>query len=443
MRDLDVLEKVKAAGVIGAGGAGFPTHVKLDSRPEVIIVNGAECEPLLRVDQQMGALYARDLLETLETLRRELGAARAIYGLKEKYHDTTDAFNAELSPYPNIEIKTLRNTYPAGDEQVLVYETTGRIVPEGSIPLSVGAVVVNVETLYNVGRAFRDIPVTDKFLTVGGAVQTPATKRFPIGITVHEAVADCGGSLLKEYAVIDGGPMMGKLTSPDAPITKTTKGLLVLPPDHNWILAKGKNIERMMRVAKISCCHCMLCTEVCPRYLLGHSIHPDKLMRLASYNTTAEKDITATEAFLCCECGLCELACIMSLQPWKLNQELKKRLGALGIKNPHKNAPDAVRKFRDHKLYPVPKLIRRTSLTQYDASAPCDGNYGGPIERIYLPLKQSFGAPSAPCVSIGEAVKRGDVVAEIPQGALGSRLHTPIDGRVQAVDDKSITIVPE
>jgi Na+-translocating ferredoxin:NAD+ oxidoreductase RnfC subunit len=437
---LDVLEKVKAAGVIGAGGAGFPTHVKLNSTPEYLIVNGAECEPLLRVDQQLGAMYADELLETLETLRAGCGARRAIYALKEKYHDAVDALGADIHRYPDIEMRMLRNTYPAGDEQVLVYETIGRVVPEGGIPIAVGAVVLNVETLYNVSRALSGLPVTEKFVTVGGAVKSPSTVKFPIGITIQEAIDYCGGPVANDFAVIDGGPMMGKLTAPESPITKTTKGLLVLPKDHPWVVAKGRDMARMLGMAKISCCHCMLCTEVCPRNLLGHKLRPDKMMRLASYNTTAEKDAAATEAFLCCECALCELGCVMGLQPWKLHQELKRRLGGLGIKNPHKDAPKAAAKFREFKLYPVQKLIRRVGVTAYDVPAPFRGAYDAPVKLVTLPLKQSLGAPSKPCVTCGGAVSKGDLVAEIPEGALGSRLHSPVDGHVLRLDDKSITI---
>ena len=437
---MNVSEKVRASGVIGAGGAGFPTHVKLNSTPEFLVVNGAECEPLLRVDQQLGVLYAKELLETLETIRGALGAVTAIYALKEKYHDTIDALQANITDYRNIQIKTLRNTYPAGDEQVMVYETTGRVVPEGGIPIAVGAVVLNVETLYNIWLAMGDSPVVDKFVTVGGAVNSPSTVKFPIGITIREAIDYCGGPTVEKFAVIDGGPMMGKLTRPEAPITKTTKGLLVLPANHKWILAKDRDIGRMLRMAKISCCHCMLCSEVCPRNLLGHKIRPDKMMRLASYNTTAEKDAAATEAFLCSECSLCELGCLMGLQPWKLNRELKRKMGGLGIKNPDKNAPKSPRKFRDFKLFPVPKLIRRVGVVDYDVPAPLKEVYDGVVKKVSLPLKQSLGAPSKPCVIEGDIVKRYDLIADIPEGALGSRLHSPIDGRVLHLDDKSITI---
>ena len=444
---MDVLAKIKAAGIVGAGGAGFPTHVKLNAAPEILIVNGAECEPLLRVDQQLGAMYAAELLETLETLRRACKASQALYCLKEKYHDAVDALSSAMGPYPNIEIRTLRNTYPAGDEQILVYEALGRIIPEGGIPLAVGAVVLNVETLYNIGCAFSDVPVTEKFVTVGGAVKFPSTVKFPIGITLREAIDYCGGPTIEDFTVINGGPMMGKLTVPEAPITKTTKGLLVLPRDHRWVIAKGRDMGKMMKMAKTSCCHCMLCTEICPRNLLGHRIRPDKTMRLASYATIAEKDASVTESFLCCECSLCELGCVMGLQPWKLHRELKRRLGELGVKNPHKESPKSVRPFREYRLYPMRKLIRRTGIGLYDVPAPMKGAYDKEVESVTLPLRQSLGAPSIPCVKEGDKVKRGDLVADIPEGELGSRLHSPVSGVVKAIkkvlclDDQSITIV--
>ena len=245
-----------------------------------------------------------------------------------------------------------------GDEQGLVFEAVGRIVPEGGIPLACGVVVINVETLLNVGLALEeDRPVIDKYVTVSGEVKKPATYLVPVGVKYSDLIAAAGGAAVPKPVLINGGPMMGKVeTNLDTPVTKTSKGIIVLNADHPWVVSKTRRIEEMMRIGKTACCHCMLCTDLCPRYLIGHKLHPDKLMRLASYNTTAEKDESATGAFLCCECGLCEIACIMSLQPWKLNQELKKRMGALGLKNPPHDAPPAVNAFRPYRQLPIPKL---------------------------------------------------------------------------------------
>ena len=137
------IQQVQDAGIVGAGGAGFPTHVKLNAEAEYLVVNGAECEPLLRVDQQLMQRDAEILVKTLDKWVEAVGAKQGIFGLKEKYHGAIDALEKAVAPYPRIAIHAMPNVYPAGDEQFLVYETVGRVVPEGGIPLQVGVIVVN------------------------------------------------------------------------------------------------------------------------------------------------------------------------------------------------------------------------------------------------------------------------------------------------------------
>lgn len=439
---MGLIETVKGAGIIGAGGAGFPTHVKLSAKPEYVIVNGAECEPLLRVDRQLGAARPSELLAALELLRAELGAQHAIYALKEKYREAVAALSEEIKKYPSLEMFLLPNIYPAGDEQVLVREVTGRIVPEGGIPLAVGCVVINVETLLNVYNAVeKGLPVTEKYLTVTGAVKNPATVKVPLGVSLRSAIELCGSATIKDYAVIEGGPMMGRLvTDLDAPVTKTTKGLIVLPLSHHVVLSKTRKLDFMMKLARTACCGCTLCTEVCPRNLLGHSIHPDKMMRIASYGSVCDSSTDITEAFLCCECGLCEQACVMGLQPWKLHHELKGRLAAQGVKNPRHNAPEHAHPFREYRKYPIPRLVRQLGLSQYNSPAAFDPDLTLSPDEVKLPLKQSAGAPARPLVSQGDLVEAGQPIADIPEGALGSRLHASIRGKIKSVTDKEICI---
>ena len=438
---MTLTETVRNAGIIGAGGAGFPTHVKLASKPEFIIVNGAECEPLLMVDREICLRHADELLQALELVRSELGAAHAYYALKEKYREAVDALEKNIAKYPAVSIHLLPNIYPAGDEQVLVYEVTKRIVPEGGIPLAVGCVVLNVETLFNIYRAvYENAPVTDKYVTITGAVRTPMTLKVPVGTVVSELLGYCGVTE-PDFKVIDGGPMMGKIVEDTgAPVTKTTKGLIVLPSSHPRIAAKERPLSSMMHMARSACCHCSECTEVCPRALLGHSIHPDKMMRIASYNKVCDATSSVTETFLCCECGLCEIACVMNLQPWKLHHELKGKLIASGIKNPHKNAPEAAHPFREYRRFPESKLVARLGLSKYEVEAPLKEDHDFRPARVILNLKQSAGAPAIPQVSVGDRVGKGDLVGEIPEKALGSRLHASVTGKVVSVDEKSICI---
>ncbi len=436
----DYLTIIENAGIVGAGGAGFPTHVKVKAQAEYVIVNGAECEPLLRVDQQLMDLKAREMIEGLKTVVQLTGAKKGIIALKKKYTSAILKLESLIKDDPLLEIFPLGDFYPAGDEQVTVYEVLGRIVPEGGIPLNVGVVVINVDTLVNIKESLNSKPVTYKYLTVTGEVNSPATIKVPVGITIKECIELAGGATVDDYRIIDGGPMMGKvLDDITRPITKTTKGLIVLDKNHPLIRAKAQNMESMMRQARTACCHCSLCTEVCPRNLLGHKLYPDKLMRIASYNSTCETESSVTEAYLCCECGLCELACIMDLQPWKLNGYLKGRLSGAGIKNDNNRKPTVTNEFRKYRKYPVKKLISRLGLDKYNVPAPLtEANYEA--KRIILPLKQHVGAPAQPVVKVGDSVKEGQMVAQMPQGQLGAPIHSSITGKVIGIDTQEIII---
>jgi len=437
----DILEKIRNAGVVGAGGAGFPTHVKFARACEYILLNGAECEPMLEVDQQIASVHTKKLFGAMTALVELTGAKGGIFALKEKYHDAIRNVEAALPAFPKLCHHVLSNSYPAGDEQVLVYEVFKRIVPEGGIPLDVGVVVLNVETLYNIASALEDRPVIEKYLTVAGEVKNPATLKVPVGVSFGEVIGACGGPTVKEWVAVDGGPMMGRLVfDPQEPVSKTTKGILLLPRDHPLAISKGRDMTEMMRLAKIACCHCMLCTDVCPRYLLGHKLRPDKLMRLAAYNSTCEHDAAATEAFLCCECGLCETACIMGLQPWKLNKELKVRMNAAGIKNPHHERPEQVNPFREYRLFPVTKLTHRLGLSKYiGRKAPLREEFPSPVEKVVLKLKQHIGAPAEPIVAPGDVVERGQMVAW-GEGPVSAHVHSSISGVVRAVEKDRIVV---
>ncbi|MDR2387358.1 MAG: 4Fe-4S dicluster domain-containing protein [Deltaproteobacteria bacterium] len=436
------LAKVRAAGVVGAGGAGFPTALKLASSPQYVLVNGAECEPLLKVDQQLAELRANELVRALSTVVAQLGAQGGVLAFKEKYQGALSALSREIKDQPNLSIKTLGNSYPMGDEQVLVYEVLGRVVPEGALPLAQGALVINVETLLNVFEAvYREAPVTHKYLTITGAVKKAATYRVPLGTSIAHVLEAAGQATVPDPVVITGGPMMGKLeTDFSSPITKTTKGLIVLPKDHPVALAKSRDLAQMMRIAKTSCCHCAYCTELCPRFLLGHNLNPDKIMRLASYGQTGENFQRAGQVFLCCECGLCEQTCVMGLQPWRLNHELKGQLGPEVAKAFIKAPNSAVHRFRQLRGYPIPKLIQKLSLARFDPLKSKFESYPSQPNSVRLLLKQHLGAPSRPTVKPGDQVSLGTLIASPPPQATGAPIHASLSGHVSSVDSVSITI---
>jgi len=433
----NLVEVIKEAGVVGAGGAGFPTHVKVDAQVEYIVVNAAECEPLLRVDQQLIAVRGEEMVQGLKAVMEATGADKALIALKEKYGAAISFLQERLKQEPKIEMNIMKDFYPAGDEQVMVYETTGRIVPEGGIPLNVGVVVSNVETLINISNALQGQPVIDKYVTVTGWVLKPITVKVPIGVTLREVIDLSGGPLGENFAVINGGPLMGStIENLETPVTKTTKGLVILPSNHPLITKKNKDLNVILKQARSACCNCMQCTEVCPRYLLGHNLKPSQLMQTVSYGPYIGEQMN--QAFLCSECGVCDMyQCPMGLSPRRVNAFLKQELTKAGIKRQGNRQPEQVREMREYRRIPSKRMVARLDLAAYDSPASLvEELYQA--RRVVLPLKQHVGAPSKPCVEPGSRVERGQLIAAIPENALGANLHASISGTVAEVGDSIV-----
>jgi Na+-translocating ferredoxin:NAD+ oxidoreductase RnfC subunit len=433
----EIVSKVREAGVVGAGGGGFPTHVKIDTSVDIVLANGAECEPLLHCNQELMIREAERILEGLVWVQKATTAKRAIVCLKEKYERAIDAFKRSGAGQ-GVEVFLLQDFYPAGDEFSLVYEVTKRMVPEAGIPLMVGVVVSNVESLYNIANAMEGVPVTERMLTVTGAVQRPLSLRVPLGISVGECIAIAGGPTVDDYGILAGGPMMGKLVGPDFPVQKTTSGLVVLPSDHPVIRKKKLEIQDIVRRAKAACIQCFSCTEMCPRYLLGHRLEPHKIMRSTSYGR-ADTDIL-TQAILCCECGVCELyACPMFLSPREMNAILRKKLGEQGVGWPGPKKEFEAYLSREGRKIPIGRLMSRLGIKKYDQPAPFAEMRNAP-GRVKIPLSQHTGVPAVPVVKVGDRVERGQLVGEIPEKKLGARVHASIRGKVTDINQ---TIVIE
>lgn len=439
---MNFADKVKAAGVVGAGGAGFPTHVKATSRVDTLIANGAECEPVLVTDQWLVAGHAREIVDALREEARSVGAKRTVLAIKRKYHELADRLNPLLGS--DIELFLLDDFYPSGDEHVTVHEVTGRVVPEGGIPLEAGTLVQNVATLLNCFDAMNDRPVIEKHVTVAGEVARPGVYIAPIGTPASEVIAAAGGTALPEFGVVEGGPMMGFLLgSLDRPVTKTTSGYLVLPLDHPVIARRRMSLSDELRRGTAACCQCRMCTDLCPRYLLGHRIQPHLAMRAINTGLAPTTDML-TSAFLCSQCGVCEAyACPMGLSPRRVYGEYKERLQAAGLRNPLRDRPDAARDTQAWVRVPKARLIERLELSRYLLPRV------GQPERVPTPwetrvlLQQHIGSPAMPVVREGDHVTAGTCIADIPEGKLGARIHASIDGVVSRIEKDAIRIVRE
>ncbi|MBI3208942.1 MAG: SLBB domain-containing protein, partial [Candidatus Solibacter usitatus] len=341
-------ETLKEMGVVGAGGGGFPTHVKAAASAEYILANGAECEPLLHKDFEIMCHHAPEICSGMDLMRGMVGAKHAKFGIKEKNAEAVATIGPEAANR-GIDLVQLGDFYPSGDEYELVYLATGRLIPAGGIPLQVGCVVNNVETFYNVQEAEKGRPVTRKFVSVTGAVKKPQSFWTPVGTTFRELLAHAGGPTTPEIGLFVSGIMMGTLSFDlDDVVTKTLTGLIVLPKDHYLITRKDQPVESMNRIGKSACDQCSYCTEFCPRYLLGYDVQPHKVMRTLGFTLTG-KENWSQWGELCCACGLCTLyACPEDLFPKEACDQAKTTLRKAGMKyvQPHAVQVHPMKEYR-------------------------------------------------------------------------------------------------
>ena len=344
-----------------------------------------------------------------------------------------------------MRVQLLDSAYPMGDEVILIYEATGRVIRPGGLPIEEGVAVFNVETVYNVFRAVeQETPVLDKLVSVVGEVEHPVTVRVPVGAQIKDVVAYAGAVTAREPAYLIGGPMMGNLGDETTVVTKTTNAVIVLDSSHSLIRRKDRNAAIDLKRAASSCCQCETCTSLCPRHALGHPIEPHKFMRSA-----ANKDFQDTNVFLntffCSSCGLCEnFSCPQGLSPRSLIADYKLGLRKAGVKPPAGVTPAPVKESRQYRKVPEERLAARLGLTKYDVEAPlqADGYWKehGQIHKVKINLSQHIGAPAVPAVEKGASVKAGQCIAGPGQG-LSVAIHSSVDGTVQEVTDRYITIL--
>ena len=432
-------QKLRECGVVGAGGAGFPTYVKAQSQVEYVIANGAECEPLIHKDAELMKHFPAEILAGMNSMMDATGAKSGKFGVKTKNAEALEALQRNLKS-DRIEFVTLGDFYPSGDEYELVYAATGRLIPPAGIPLQVGSVVNNVETLYNVHLAEQGAPVTRKFLSVCGAVKEPKSFWAPVGTPFRDLLALAGGATVNDFGVFVSGIMMGTLTFDlDDVLTKTTGGLIVLPRDHYLITRRTRPQPEMNRIGKSACDQCSYCTEFCPRYLLGYEVQPHKVMRSLGFTMTGG-DIWNQWAELCCACGLCTLyACPEDLYPKEACDQGKQDRRAAGLKFVQ-TRPVEVHPMKEYRRVPLSQLRRRLQIEEYEKAAPFQEVECRPAV-VRIRMLQHTGQPAVPVVEEGRKVKRGQVVGRVEDSKLGAHVHSSIDGEVRKVTPECVEIV--
>jgi len=435
----DIARKIEQAGVVGAGGAGFPTHVKAEARADTVVANYAECEPLVASDSAVISRDPERMLEGLALMRGAVGAARAVVALKRKRKEQVAVLEELARKRGDFALHLLDDVYPAGDEHLLVEEVTGRVVPQGGIPPQVSVVVSNVTTLWRVALSNEGRAFTERYVTVVGEVRRPGTLLVPIGTSVDALIEACGGALVRPFVAVMGGPMMGEITEDEGtPVRKTTTAVIVLPGDSALLRRRRVKLSFSVRRAMASCMQCMDCTLLCPRYLLGHQLFPHRTMRsVAFWMEAAEQELAC--ASLCSECGLCgHFVCPMELSPVLIYQAIKQDLASKGARLKVRGEATGPLPERRGRRVPVDRLTARFGLAKYEGSHPVSGSRTE-VGSVKIPLKEKWGR-LRPTVSRGAKVTRGTVVAEPEGPGAGARAHASIDGAVTLITEDYLHI---
>ena len=293
----EIKDIVADAGVVGLGGATFPTKVKLtppaDAHAEVLILNGAECEPYLTNDHALMLACADEILEGVRYIMRATGVKKAVFGIENNKKDIIELFNSKLKGEKSIVVQALQTKYPQGGEKQLIKAITGKEVANGALPISVGALVQNVATAYAIYRAVRlREPLISRIITVTGkSVEKPGNYRVYLGTSLKSVVDVAGGIPEDTGKIVVGGPMMGRaIVSLDTPTTKGVSGLLFL------------NEAEARREAEEPCIRCGACVRDCPM-----GLEPYLLMSLTENNEVEQAEEHGVRN--CIECGCCAYTC--------------------------------------------------------------------------------------------------------------------------------------
>ncbi len=311
----ELIEALKGSGIVGLGGAGFPTHVKLDVDPESIdflVINGAECEPYITSDTVTMLTRSEDMKYALIELNRHLGIKNVVIGIENNKKEAIAVMSKMASSITecSVSVKSLPSVYPQGGEKVLVYHTTGRKIPMNKLPIDVGCVVLNCTTLATIGSYLRTgMPLTEKCVTVeGGAVKNPQNVIVPIGTSLSDLFDFCGGLTEQPSKIIYGGPMMG-ITVPDA-----NRSVMA---NTNAILALTNKEAKLPRTT--ACIKCGACINTCPFGLAPVNI-------ALAYEKTDVAELTRLSVESCMECGCCSFVCPANRPLVQINKLAKQLL---------------------------------------------------------------------------------------------------------------------
>ena len=437
----DLKQLLKDNGVVGAGGAGFPSYCKLAEGADTLLINAVECEPLLYTSYTLMQERIRDIIIGMRAVMEYANIPRGLLAVKD-YRAKKLGYSDGQELAPGVFIKYIPNVYPMGDEINLIYTATGRVVPPGQLPITRGVIVFNTETIYNIGLVVQfNQPVTKTYLTISGDTDKAYCVKVPVGMKIAEVLKIMNVKVPDTHVVIDGGPSMGTVVNLATDVVKKPcSGLLILPKTIPAVANKLRTKEDNFRRASSVCCQCNRCTDLCPRHLLGYPLEPHKMVRSTLSAAMADPELIKT-ATMCCGCDICStLACCQEISPMQIIKEYK---GILA-KNRMKYVADPNEQFtpspdRQARMVSAGKWKEVLGVAKYDKFPPIYVEEKLKATEVFVPMSQHIGAPAIPVVAVGDVVEENQMIAKAAEG-LSVPHFAPISGRVTYVDAKTIVI---
>ena len=437
----DLKQLLQNNGVVGAGGAGFPSYCKLAEGADTLLINAVECEPLLYTSYTLLQERIRDIVIGMRAVMEYVHIPRGLIAVKD-YRAAKLGYSDGQELAPGVFIKYIPNVYPMGDEINLIYTATGRVIPPGQLPITRGVIVYNTETIYNIGLVVQfGQPVTKTYLTISGDIPKAYCVKVPVGMRISEVLKIMNVQVPDTHVVIDGGPSMGTIVNLSTDVVKKPcSGLLILPKTIPAVRNKLRTLEENFRRAASVCCQCSRCTDLCPRHLLGYPLEPHKMVRSTLSAAQADPELIKS-ATMCCGCDICStLACCQDISPMQVIKEYKNILAKNRIKyvaNPNEQFTPSPE--REARMVSAGKWKEMLGVAQYDKFPPIYVEEKLKATEVQVPMSQHIGAPAIPIVKVGDEVVENQMIAKAAEG-LSVPHYAPITGKVTYVDGKTIVI---